>query len=311
MSVCDGVRALLPDAEVTAIAGCSAQWNELSTEGFAEAVEAAKNADAVVLCLGEPQKYSGEGNSRADLGLPGVQLRLAREILAVNPNTAALIFNGRPLVLTELDAIAPAIMTMWFPGTEGGNAAARLLWGDANPCGKVTMSFPKAVGQCPIYYNHPATGRPKRKPEDVHQPYASNYIGCGNLPLYPFGHGLSYTSFVYEALELDRHELTSDGAITVRVTLKNTGERRGKEVVQLYVHEEDPAVYRPIRELKAFEKVLVKAHEKKQVVLSLDRSAFAYYSTQKKQWAVNEGTFAIQIGKNANEILLEKQITFA
>ncbi len=280
VSVYEGVSTLLSDAEVTAVAGCSAQWNELSTEGFAEAIEAARNADVVVLCLGEPQKYSGEGNSRADLGLPGVQLQLAREVLAVNPNTAALIFNGRPLVLTELDAIAPAIMTMWFPGTEGGNAAARLLWGDANPCGKVTMSFPKAVGQCPIYYNHPATGRPKRKPEDVHQPYASNYIGCGNLPLYPFGHGLSYTSFTYEALELDRHEMTADGAITVRVTLKNTGDRCGKEVVQLYIHDLVASTVRPIQSLVAFEKVELDAGESKTVTFQITEPMLRFWDAE-------------------------------
>ena len=305
VTVREGVSALLPNAEITAVAGCSAQWNERSTDGFAEAIAAARDADAVVLCLGEPQKYSGEGNSRADIGLPGVQLELAREILAVNDNTAALIFNGRPLTLTELDAIAPAIMTMWFPGTEGGTAAANLLWGEANPCGKVSMSFPKAVGQCPIYYNHPATGRPKRKPEDVHQSYASNYIGCGNLPLYPFGHGLSYTKFTYKSMELDRHEMTAEDTLTVRVTLKNEGDRSGKEVVQLYIHDLIASAVRPIQSLVAFEKVELGVGESKTVTFRITEPMLRFWDAECNH--VSEaGEFDLFVGYADHPALCDK-----
>ena len=280
VSVAEGVRALLPDAEVIVAKGCSAQWNELDRSGFDEAVATAKAADAVVLCLGEPQKYSGEGNSRADIGLTGVQDELARLVIEANKNTAALIFSGRPLTLTALDAICPAILEMWFPGSEGGSAAADLLFGRANPSGKVSMSFPKAVGQCPIYYNHPSTGRPKKTAEDVHQGYASNYIGCGNLPLYPFGHGLSYTEFVYEAMELSSRELSADGKITVSVRVRNAGERDGKEVVQLYIHDLFASTVRPVQQLVAFEKVEIGAGETRTVTFEITEPMLRFYDAE-------------------------------
>ncbi len=280
VSVAEGVRALLPDAEIIVAKGCSAQWNELERDGFDEALAAAREADAVVLCLGEPQRYSGEGNSRADIGLTGVQDELARLVLEVNKNTAALVFSGRPLTLTALDAICPAILEMWFPGSEGGSAAAELLFGRANPSGKVSMSFPKAVGQCPIYYNHPSTGRPKKTAEDVHQAYASNYIGCGNLPLYPFGHGLSYTEFVYETMELDSRELTADGKITVKIRIRNAGDRDGKETVQLYIHDLFASTVRPIQQLVAFEKVEIKAGETKTVTFEISEPMLRFWDAE-------------------------------
>ncbi len=302
VSVYDGIRKLLPNAEISAVKGCSAEWNELSKEGFDEAVEAAKAADVVILCLGEPQKYSGEGNSRADIGLPGVQNELARLVIEANKNTAALIFNGRPLVLTELDAIAPAILDMWFPGSEGGNAAANLLFGRVNPSGKVSMSFPKAVGQCPIYYNHPITGRPKKKPEDVHQGYASNYIGCGNLPLYPFGHGLSYSDFVYESLELDKTEMTKDEKITVKITIRNNGERSGKEVVQLYMHDLYASTVRPIQSLIGFEKVELAAGECKTVTFEVTEPMLRFYDVD-CNFISEAGEFTLSTGHADNLVL--------
>ena len=295
VSVYEGIRALLPNAEITVVGGCSAQWNELDRSGFGEAVEAARNADAVILCLGEPQNYSGEGNSRADIGLPGVQNELAALCLEANGNTAALIFSGRPLTLCELDATCPAILEMWFPGSEGGNAAAELLFGRANPSGKVSMSFPKAVGQCPIYYNHPSTGRPKKTAEEVHQGYASNYIGCGNLPLYPFGHGLSYTEFVYEAMELDSHTLTADGEICVTVRVRNAGQRDGKEVVQLYIRDLYASAVRPIQQLVAFEKVFIPAGETRTVIFKVKEPMLRFYNAR-CEYISEAGDFDIFVG---------------
>ena len=280
VSIYEGIRTLLPNAEITVVNGCTEIWNDTDRSGFPAAADAARNADAVILCLGENQKYSGEGNSRADIILPGLQNELASLCLEVNKNTVAVIFNGRPLNLCELDAACPAILDMWFPGTEGGTAVAELLFGRANPSGKVSMSFPKAVGQCPIYYNHPATGRPKTTPEDTHKPYASNYIDCGNLPLYPFGHGLSYTNFVYEAMELDTHELTRDGKITVKVTVKNAGERDGKEVVQLYFRDLFASAVRPIQQLIAFEKIALSAGETKTVVFEITEPMLRFYDAE-------------------------------
>ena len=304
VSVYDGIKALIPDAEITAVNGCSAQWNELDKSGFDEAIDAAKNADVVILCLGEPQKYSGEGNSRADIGLPGVQNELAKAVIEANSNTAAVIFNGRPLVLTELDEICPAILDMWFPGTEGGNAAANLLFGKANPCGKVSMSFPKAVGQCPIYYNHPSTGRPKRTAEDVHQGYASNYIGCGNLPLYPFGHGLSYTTFEYESLVLDKNEMTKEGKINVKITVRNTGDRAGKETVQLYMRDLYASTVRPIQSLIGFKKIELAAGERKTVEFEITEPMLRFYDANCK-FISEPGDFTVSTGCADNLILTE------
>ena len=169
------------------------------------------------------------------------------------------------------------------------------------------MSFPKAVGQCPIYYNHPNTGRPKRKPEDEHQPYASNYIGCGNLPLYPFGHGLSYTTFTYESLELDRHEMTADEAITVRVTLKNEGERRGKEVVQLYMRDMVASTVRPIQSLIAFEKVELDAGETKTVTFTVTEPMLRFWDAE-CNFVSEAGVFELFVG-HADHRVLEDSFT--
>ncbi len=304
VSVKEGIKNLLPNVKVIAVNGCGAEWNETSTDGFDEALKAAKKADAVLLCLGEPQNYSGEGNSRADLELPGVQEELAKAVAAVNKNTAALIFNGRPLVLTELDRTVPAILDIFFPGSEGGNAAANLVFGRANPSGKVSMSFPQATGQCPIYYNHPITGRPKTKPENVHQPYASNYIGCGNLPLYSFGHGLSYTTFEYTSLELDRTEMTKDEVLTVRVTVKNTGTRAGREVVQLYMRDMIASSVRPVQSLIGFEKIALEAGEEKTVEFKVAEPQLRFYDGNCKHIS-EAGEFQFSAGY-ADHLILTK-----
>ena len=309
VSVYEGIKALLGEDKVIAVEGCSARHDELSTDGFAKAKKAAKKADVVILCLGEPQKYSGEGNSRSDIGLPGVQMELVKEVTRVNPNAVALIFNGRPLTLTELDATVPAILDIWFPGSEGGNASAELLFGRANPSGKVTMSFPKAVGQCPIYYNHPITGRPKRTAENVHQAYSSNYIGCGNLPLYPFGFGLSYSKFVYEALELDNDTLTPDGEITVKITVRNDSEITGKEVVQLYMRDLVASTVRPIQSLIGFEKIELGAYETKTVEFKVSEPMLRFYDAN-CNFVSEAGEFTLSTGY-ADNLLLTKSFTLS
>lgn len=295
VTVKEGVQALLPNAEILVARGCSEVWNDYSTDGFAEAIETAKRADAVILCVGENQAYSGEGNCRTDLRLPGVQSALVKEICAANANTAVVLFNGRPLVLSDINDVCPAILDMWFPGSEGGSAAANLLFGKVNPSGKLSMSFPKAVGQCPIYYNRTMTGRPKSKGEDVHQPYSSNYIDCGNLPLYFFGEGRSYTTFEYESMTLDRKEMTADQTITVTVTLRNAGERTGKETVQLYLRDMASSTVRPIQELIAFEKVELAAGETKTVTFTVKESMLRLWNTE-NEFVSEKGTFRISVG---------------
>ena len=279
VSVEEGIRAMLPNAEIKVVDGCGPLYNDNDKEGFDDAVKAADWADAVILCVGEPQNYSGEGNSRADIRLPGVQEELCKIVSSINPNSVAVVFGGRPLALSEINRMVPAILDMWFPGTEGGNAVAALLFGDANPCGKLSMSFPREVGQCPIYYNHPSTGRPKstKKPDELHQPYASNYIDCGNLPLYSFGYGLSYSNFVYESLELDRDSISADEELTVTVTVLNDSDVAGKETVQLYMRDLFASTVRPIQSLIAFEKAEFKPHERKVFTFKVREPMLRFY----------------------------------
>ncbi len=302
VSVADGVRKLLPRATVLVAEGCSAECDATSTEGFEEAVRIAKEADAVVLCLGEPQKDSGEGNSRAKIELTEVQNALAAAVIAANANTAAVIFNGRPLAICELDKSARAILDVFFPGTEGGTAVANLLFGRANPSGKVSMSFPKATGQCPIYYNHPSTGRPKSVADEERKGYCSCYIDCGNLPLYSFGHGLSYSNFVYKSLELDKTEMDKDGSIRVKITLTNESEREGKEVVQLYMRDLFASTVRPVASLIAFEKVTLGANETKTVEFEVSEPMLRFYDFD-CNFISESGEFTLSTGNSGNLML--------
>ncbi|MBE6593489.1 MAG: beta-glucosidase [Ruminococcaceae bacterium] len=295
VSVTSGVRALLPNAEISVHKACGYLFDELDKSGFADAIEAAKNADAVIICVGEPAHYSGEGNSRTDIGLPGVQADLVNEITAVNKNSAVLIFNGRPLALSNIYKNAPAILDMWFPGSEGGNAAAALLFGRANPCGKLAMTFPRAVGQCPIYYNRMLTGRPKKGPEEVYKPFTSGYLDCGNLPLFFFGEGLSYTTFEYNAMTLDTHELDEKGSIKVTVSLTNTGERAGKEVVQLYLRDKASSAVRPIQELIAFKKITLEANESAEVCFEITEPMLRFWNAQ-NEYISEAGEFELFVG---------------
>lgn len=295
VTVKEGVSHLLPNAAVTAIDGCSPKFGEMETDGMDAAVELAKNAETVILCLGELQYYSGEGNSRATLSLPGAQEELARRVLTVRPDAPILLFGGRPLELTSLHAIAPAILDVWYPGTEGGNAAANLLFGIVNPSGKVPMSFPHSVGQCPISYNGPKTGRPNTTPDDVHQPYTSDYLDSPTLPLYRFGYGLSYTTFSYEKMEMDRDTLTADESLTVRVTVKNTGNCAGKEVVQLYLHDLVASAVRPVQQLIGFEKILLQPGEEKTVMFRITEPMLRFVNAACK--TVSEpGEFELFVG---------------
>ena len=280
VSVAKGIRNLLPEAEITVIRGCAAEGDQLDETGIPVAVEAAKKSDIVILCVGEPRLYSGESYCRTDLKLPGVQEKLCKAVCEINSNTAVLLFNGRPMVLTELHKYAPAILEMWFPGTEGGNAAAKLLFGDANPSGSIPMSFPKSVGQCPVYYNHPSTGRPKKAgDDDTFQLFKSGYIDCGNLPLYPFGYGLSYSSFRYESMELDSHELTKDGKIKVTVKISNQSNRDGEKTVQLYFHDLIASTVRPIQSLLDFKKVTIPAGKTVTVEFYITEPQLRYYDS--------------------------------
>ncbi len=296
ITVKEGIINALPDAQVVYVKGCGNKWDDTDMSGFDEAVNAAKNADAVLLCIGEPQNYVGEGNCRTDIDLPGVQNELAKAVIDANPNTAVVLFNGRPLTLSKLDKIAPAILDMWFPGTEGGNAVADLVFGKVNPSGKLTMTFPKATGQCPIYYNHASTGRPKPlEKENVHVKYNSNYIDCGNLPLYSFGHGLSYSNFVYESLTLDKTEMDMNSEITVNITIHNNSDIAGKETVQLYIHDLVGSTIRPIQQLIAFEKVEFAPNERKVITFTIKEPMLRIWDAENK-YVSEKGEFTVSTG---------------
>lgn len=296
VSVKQGIESLLPNAEVSVVSGCNAKFDDFDKSEFSKAIEKAKSADAVILCLGEPQDYSGEGNSRTDLDLPGCQNELAEEIMKVNKNTVAVLFTGRPLAIKKLSNTVPAILNMWFPGTEGGNATADLLFGVANPSGKLSMTFPQSVGQCPIYYNHLNTGRPKlAECDDVRRPYISNYIDCGNLPLYSFGHGLSYSEFIYEDMTLSKNVFSLGEEVNVKITVYNDSERSGKETVMLYMRDLVASNSRPVQQLIDFKKVEIKAKEHKTVEFSIKEKNLRFWNNENK-FVSEPGEFSISTG---------------
>jgi beta-glucosidase len=269
VTIPEGIRALVPETELIIEKGCGAAFGDTDESGIAAAVKAAEEAEAVILVLGEPEDYSGEGRSRANLTLPGPQMTLARQVIAANPNTAAVLFNGRPLAVPELAETAPALLEMWYPGTEAGNALARLLWGETNPCGKLSAGLPRAVGQYPMPYNRMNTGRPKPEPDTQAFPYSSCYLDMPNKPLYSFGYGLSYTTFTYLKLALDRETMTEQDELKVTVTVKNTGDRAGKETVQLYLRDPVASVVRPVQQLIDYRKIALEAGETKDVVFTV------------------------------------------
>ena len=305
----EGIRAVVPGAELVIERGCGAEFGDTDRSGIGKAAEAAAAADAVILALGEPENYSGEGRSRAELNLPGPQMELARQVVQANPNTAVLLFNGRPLVLTELADTAPAILEMWYPGTEAGNAAARLLWGDANPCGKLSAGLARSVGQYPMPYNRMNTGRPKPPPDSRAVPFTSCYLDMPNLPLYPFGYGLSYTSFTYEKLVLNRETMTKDDELLVTVTVRNTGSVPGKEAVQLYLRDPVASVVRPVQQLIDYRKIFLHPGESAEVAFTIREKQLRFFNMDGKEIS-EPGEFRISTGY-ADHLILTKSFSLA
>jgi beta-glucosidase len=267
--------------------------NTTDKSGFAEALAVAKQADIVVMVLGEHGLQSGEGRSRTDIGLPGVQQELLEAIYKVNANIVLVLNNGRPLAIPWADENIPAIVEAWQLGTQSGNAIAEVLYGDYNPSGKLPMTFPRNVGQVPIYYNFKNTGRPvMNEPESV---FWSHYIDEKNTPLYAFGHGLSYSKFEYANLQLSSPSFTKNGKIEVSVTVKNTGKVTGKEVVQLYIRDLIGSVTRPVKELKGFEMIELQPNETKKVTFIINEKTIEYFTSNRK-WEAENGDFKVFIG---------------
>lgn len=297
VTVLEGVKALLPNAEVICEKGCSLDIESTDYSGIERAVNAAKDADVVILCVGEDQADSGESNSKAKLTLPSVQKELIKRVSEANKNTALVLFTGRPLVLSDIEESVGAILNMYFPGTEGGNAVARLLFGECSPCGKLTMSFPRNEGQCPIYYNHHRTAN-LRTDDNKRILYESGYIDSPNSPLYPFGYGLSYSSFEYSDFKLSAHEMSEDVSIIASVKVKNTGKYKAKEIVQLYIRDLVGSLVRPIKELKGFEKIELLPNEEKTVNFVINEDMLKFIKRD-LTYGAEDGTFQVFIGKDS------------
>ncbi|MDE6713937.1 MAG: glycoside hydrolase family 3 C-terminal domain-containing protein, partial [Lachnospiraceae bacterium] len=301
----------------------SAAGQEVSAEEMLrQALEQAKQADKVVLCLGEHTTQSGEGGSRAEITLPRLQMELLRKIAAVNDNIIVVLFHGRPLDLREVKTLSKAVMLAWMPGTEGGNAIAAALYGDVSPSGRLPMSFPYSVGQVPVFYAEFHTGR-HMDPSMPDNRFQSRYIDTPNAPLYPFGYGLSYTTFAYGDICLrvvkddindgNASEENNDGIalhtgekLLVSVKVKNTGSVKGAEVVQMYVRDDKASVVRPVRELKGFSKVWLEPGEEREVCFTVTEEMLRFHDINMDH-TVEPGSFTVFVGSDSTT---ERQAKF-
>lgn len=281
--------------------GCG--FEDTSKAGFEEAIAVAKQADVVIVSIGERWDLSGEAKSRSSLQLPGVQEDLLKAIHATGKPMVVLINAGRPLVFDWTADNAPAILYTWWLGSEAGNAIADVLFGDYNPSAKIPMTFPRSEGQIPIYYNYFSTGRPAK--EETHTNYVSAYIDLKNSPKFAFGYGLSYTTFNYSKLKLSSTRMKASEKISLTFELKNTGKVTGEEVVQLYIQDKFASVVRPVKELKDFQKIKLLPGETKNVTFVIDKEKLSFYN-QKLDWVAEPGTFEVMIGTSSSEILLNE-----
>ena len=273
------------------------QYNTTDRTGFEEAKKAAKDAEVIVMVLGEHGFSSGEARSRTNINLPELQEEFLKEIYAINPNIVLVLNNGRPLTINWAAENIPAILETWQLGTQHGNAVAQVLYGDYNPSGKLPMTFPRNVGQIPIYYNQLNTGRPTDKDNNV---FWTHYSDSEKTPLFPFGFGLSYTTFQYSDLKINKKSFVKGETIQISVTLKNTGKYEGKEVAQLYIHDQFASLARPIKELKGFELVNLKPGETKTVNFSLTEKELGFFNNS-GDFVTEPGTFKIMVGGSSDK----------
>jgi beta-glucosidase len=293
----DGIKNKLPNTKLLYAKGCNV--NDTITSGFAAAIEAAKNADVVIVSVGEAGNISGEAKSRSSIGFQGVQEDLVKTIQATGKPVVVLVNAGRPLIFNWTADNVPAILYTWWLGTKASDAIADVLFGDYNPSGKLPISFPRTEGQIPIYYNHYSTGRPAANDSDVN--YVSAYIDLPNSPKFPFGYGLSYTTFEYSKIKLSKTQMKANEKIEASVTITNTGNYDGEEVVQLYIRDMVASVVRPIKELKGFQKIFLKKGERKEVKFILSIDDLKFYNNELK-YAAEPGEFKIMIGSNSAEL---------
>jgi beta-glucosidase len=267
-----------------------------------EALRMAKSADVIVAAVGESAEMSGEASSRVNIDIPQTQRDLLKALLETGKPVVMVLFTGRPLTLTWENENIPAILNVWFGGSEAGDAIADVLFGDVNPSGKLTTTFPQHVGQLPMYYAHKNTGRPLAEGQWF-QKFRSNYLDVSNDPVYPFGYGLSYTTFTYDKLTLDKNEMTAGGSVTVSVNVTNTGSREGAEVVQLYIRDLVGSVTRPVKELKGFQKVMLKPGESRTVTFTLTEKDLSFYRAD-LTFGAEPGQFHVFVGGNSRDVLM-------
>lgn len=290
-----GIRDAVPQSRVIHAMGCTT--DNFSRDGFKEAVLAARQADVVVLALGENYWMSGEAASRAGIDLPGIQQELADEILKTGKPTVAVIFGGRPLTINKLKQDVPSILMAWFPGTMGGYALADILFGDYNPSGKLPVTFPMHVGQIPIHYDMRNTGRPF----DANNKYTSKYLDVSNEPLYVFGHGLSYTSFDWSEIMLSASTLNENDSIKVSIQLTNTGKMAGTETVQLYIHDPVASVARPVKQLKKFMQLTLEPGESGLAEFYLNQHDLSFFRAD-MSFGPEKGEYVVMAGPSSNTI---------
>ena len=293
ITVLEALKTKFPKMKIRYEKGCDAYCT--TDEGFKAAVDAAKDSDFTIIVAGESADMSAEASSRSDISLPGRQTELIQKIHATKKPYAVVLMNGRPLTINWLAENSPAILETWFAGTMAGPAIVDTLFGDANPSGKLPVTFPRSVGQIPIYYNHKNTGRPF----SADNKYTSKYLDIPNTPLYPFGFGLSYTKFELGNLQLDKLQILPTGNVKVSVDVTNTGKRAGDEVVQLYIHDVAASVTRPVKELKGFQRVSLKAGEKRTIEFTLTPEELSFYDRDLKP-TVETGEIQVFVGTSSD-----------
>ena len=309
-------RAVAGKAQVLYAQGCNIYADEDTQKGAtfgrpvprvddakakAEALSIAAGADVIVCAMGEMAEMSGESSSRADISLPQVQMELLRALVATGKPVVLLNFSGRPTLMSWEAENVPAILNVWFGGSEAGDAICDVLFGDKCPSGRLTMTMPKALGQIPIYYNHLNTGRPVPEGAKEYRKYQSNYIDVRNDPLYPFGYGLSYTTFAYSGLHLSSTSMNAGGKVKASVTVTNTGSREAAEVVQLYIRDIFASVVRPVKELKGFERITLKAGESRKVEFEITPDLLKFYNSS-LDFVLEPGDFDIMVGGNSRDV---------
>jgi len=302
VSLYEGMQQQAGNTTLLYAKGCDI--TDTSRAGFAEALSKARAADVIVMAMGERADMTGEAKSKSDIHLPGVQEELIKAIQATGKPVVVLLMAGRPMIFNWTAEHVPAILYTWWLGSQAGNAIADVLYGKYNPSGKLPVSFPREIGQIPVYYNHFNTGRPAKDEKDLN--YVSAYTDLLNSPRFAFGYGLSYTDFKYSHLQLDKSSLHDNGSITISFDLQNTGKYAGEEIVQLYLRDIVAQPLRPVKELKDFTKLRLNPGEIKKISFTIDRSKLAFYN-EKLEYITQPGRFQLMIGSASDDIRLEEE----